>query len=397
MQKNQEEWAYMYSKDGKGALQMSSIQELLRRVDVLADRSGRSVATISRKIMNDGKGVARLKAGGQCTVKTLDEALDLLEGLENEFLPNGGQVRQANTTPKLRYLERLESESIRILREGVAECARPALLYSAGKDSIVLTHLARKAFFPAKPSFPFLHVDTGWKFAEMYAFRDRFFESTKLKLLQHINADGVRRGISPVEHGSAIHIDIMKTEGLKQALHQFEFDCVFGGARRDEEKSRSKERVFSVRDSEQHWNPKSQRPELWHIYNTKLAKGESLRVFPLSNWTEVDIWQYIERENIKIPSLYFAKMRNVVRRDNMWIMVDDDRLNIQPDEVVEQKMVRFRTLGCYPLTGAIESRATTVQQIIKELESTELSERGGRQTDRDIGSSLEAKKQAGYF
>jgi sulfate adenylyltransferase subunit 2 len=297
----------------------------------------------------------------------------------------------------LTHLQRLEAESIHILREVVAECERPVMLYSIGKDSAVMLHLAMKAFYPAKPPFPLLHVDTTWKFREMIAFRDHMAQKLGVQLLVHINQDGLSRGIGPFTHGSAVHTDVMKTQGLKQALDKYGFDAAFGGARRDEEKSRAKERVFSFRSAQHRWDPKRQRPELWRQYNARKNKGESLRVFPLSNWTELDIWQYIYLENIPIVPLYFSKERPVVERDGTLIMVDDDRMPLRPDEKPQLRWVRFRTLGCYPLTGAVESRATTLPDIIQEMLLTTSSERQGRVIDHDSAASMEKKKQEGYF
>jgi len=301
------------------------------------------------------------------------------------------------TTARLTHLQRLEAESIHILREVVAECERPVMLYSIGKDSSVMLHLAMKAFYPAKPPFPLLHVDTTWKFREMIAFRDQMAGRLGLDLLVHINPEGLERGISPFVHGSGVHTDVMKTQGLKQALDKYGFDAAFGGARRDEEKSRAKERVFSFRSAQHRWDPKRQRPELWRLYNARKNKGESLRIFPLSNWTELDIWQYIYLENIPIVPLYFSKPRPVVRRDGAWIMVDDERMPLAPGERPEMKSVRFRTLGCYPLTGAIESQADTLPSIIQEMLLTTSSERQGRMIDHDSAASMEKKKQEGYF
>jgi len=297
----------------------------------------------------------------------------------------------------LTHLQRLEAESIHILREVVAECERPVMLYSIGKDSAVMLHLAMKAFYPAKPPFPLLHVDTQWKFREMIAFRDQITAKLGLELLVHINPEGKERGINPFVHGSAIHTDVMKTQGLKQALDKYGFDAAFGGARRDEEKSRAKERVFSFRSAQHRWDPKRQRPELWRLYNARKNKSESLRVFPLSDWTELDIWQYIYLENIPIVPLYFAKQRPVVERDGALIMVDDERMPLGAGEIPEMKSVRFRTLGCYPLTGAVESRADTLPAIIQEMLLTTSSERQGRVIDHDSSGSMEKKKQEGYF
>ena len=295
------------------------------------------------------------------------------------------------------YLRQLEAESIHIMREVVAEFRNPVMLYSIGKDSSVLLHLAMKAFFPAKPPFPLLHVDTTWKFREMIAFRDAEAKRLGIDLMVHINEQGVRDGISPITHGSALHTDIMKTEALKQAFEKHGFDAAFGGARRDEEKSRAKERIFSFRNAAHNWDPKRQRPELWHLANTKVKPGESMRVFPLSNWTELDVWTYIYLEDIPVVPLYFAKERPVVERGGALIIIDDDRLPIDPGEKIETKRVRFRTLGCYPLTGAMESDATTVPEVIEELIASRHSERQGRVIDHDQIGSMEKKKQEGYF
>ncbi|RCU49429.1 sulfate adenylyltransferase subunit CysD [Corallincola luteus] len=295
------------------------------------------------------------------------------------------------------HLKALEAESIHIIREVAAEFDNPVMLYSVGKDSAVMLHLARKAFYPGKLPFPLLHVDTTWKFKEMIEFRDRFTDKHDMDLLVHINQEGVDMGMGPFTHGSAKHTDVMKTQGLKQALDHYKFDAAFGGARRDEEKSRAKERVYSFRDNHHRWDPKNQRPELWDIYNGKVNKGESIRVFPLSNWTELDIWQYIYLENIEIVPLYFAEKRPVVERDGTLIMVDDERMPLKEGEVPEMKMVRFRTLGCYPLTGAVESTATTLPEIIQEMLLTKTSERQGRVIDHDQAASMEQKKREGYF
>jgi len=298
---------------------------------------------------------------------------------------------------RLSHLERLEAESIHIMREVVAECARPVMLYSIGKDSSVMLHLAQKAFFPGRPPFPLLHIDTQWKFREMIEFRDATARRLGMDLLVHVNPDGVAMNINPFVHGSAVHTDVMKTQGLKQALDRYGFDAAFGGARRDEEKSRAKERIFSIRSAQHRWDPKRQRPELWRLYNTRRSPGESLRVFPLSNWTELDIWQYIYQQSIPIVPLYFAATRPVVERDGALLMVDDARLPLRPGEQPQQRRVRFRTLGCYPLTGALESDAATLPQIIEEMLVSTTSERQGRVIDRDSGASMERKKQEGYF
>ncbi len=297
----------------------------------------------------------------------------------------------------LTHLQRLEAESLHIMREVVAECENPVMLYSVGKDSAVMLHLATKAFYPAPPPFPLLHVDTTWKFKAMYAHRDRMAAESGMDLLVHINQDGLARGVGPFTHGSSVHTDIMKTQGLKQALEAGGYDAAFGGARRDEEASRAKERIFSFRSATHRWDPKAQRPELWSLYNARKHAGESIRVFPLSNWTELDIWQYIHLENIPIPELYLAAERPVVERDGMLIMVDDERMPMRPGETPQMRKVRFRTLGCYPLTGAVESEADTLPAIIQEMLLTTTSERQGRAIDRDQAGSMEKKKQEGYF
>jgi sulfate adenylyltransferase subunit 2 len=295
------------------------------------------------------------------------------------------------------YLDALEAESIHIFREVAANFQRPVMLYSIGKDSSVLLHLLRKAFYPARAPIPLLHVDTTWKFREMIEFRDNVARAGDVQVLVHINEDGVRQGISPLVHGATVHTDIMKTVALRQALDKHAFDAAIGGARRDEEKSRAKERVFSFRNAQHRWDPKRQRPELWNLYNTSIHKGESVRVFPLSNWTELDVWQYIRRESIPVVPLYFAKERPVVKRDGALIMVDDDRFTLREGEKIEKRMVRFRTLGCYPLTGAVESTATTLEEIIDEMIQSRSSERQGRVIDQDPSASMERKKQEGYF
>ncbi|MAR00196.1 MAG: sulfate adenylyltransferase subunit CysD [Oceanospirillaceae bacterium] len=301
------------------------------------------------------------------------------------------------TDYNLTHLKQLEAESIHIIREVAAEFDNPVMMYSIGKDSAVMLHLARKAFYPGSPPFPLMHVDTTWKFKEMIAFRDKMAKEVGMDLIVHTNQEGVEQGIGPFTHGSSKHTDVMKTQALKQALDKYKFDAAFGGARRDEEKSRAKERVYSFRDSKHRWDPKSQRPELWNIYNGKVNKGESIRVFPLSNWTELDIWQYIYLENIEIVPLYYSDKRPVVERDGMLIMVDDDRMPLEEGEVPEMKSVRFRTLGCYPLTGAVESEAATLPEIIQEMLLTTTSERQGRAIDHDSSGSMEKKKQEGYF
>ena len=297
---------------------------------------------------------------------------------------------------ELSHLDELEAEAIYIIREVAAECEKPVMLYSIGKDSSVMLHLAMKAFYPEKPPFPFLHVNTTWKFHEMIEFRDRIAKEKGIEMLEYINQDGVKQGINPFDHGSA-YTDIMKTQALKQALDKYGFTAAFGGGRRDEEKSRAKERIFSFRNENHAWDPKNQRPEMWKLYNSRIKKGQEVRVFPLSNWTEKDIWEYIKRENIEIPSLYFAKERPVVYRDGNIIMVDDDRMKLRPGEKIQMKSVRFRTLGCYPLTGGVESTADTLDEIIDETLSAVSSERTTRVIDNEAAGSMERRKREGYF
>jgi sulfate adenylyltransferase subunit 2 len=297
----------------------------------------------------------------------------------------------------LSHLQRLEAESIQIIREVIAEAEKPVMLYSIGKDSSVMLHLARKAFFPAVPPFPLMHVDTTWKFRDMYTMRERMVAESGMELIVYKNQEAIDKGINPFTHGSAVHTDMWKTQGLKQALDKYAFDAAFGGARRDEEKSRAKERVFSFRTAQHRWDPKNQRPELWRLYNARKHRGESIRVFPLSNWTELDIWQYLYLEKVPIVPLYYAKVRPVVERDGALIMVDDERMPLKPGEKPMMKKVRFRTLGCYPLTGAVESNAETLAEVIHEIAAARTSEREGRVIDHDAPSSMEAKKQEGYF
>ncbi len=307
------------------------------------------------------------------------------------------QQRKTRSSALSSYLNNLEAESIEIMREALSESDNPVMLYSIGKDSSVMLHLAKKAFYPSLPPFPLLHVDTRWKFQEMYSFREQVIEQVNMKLITYINPEGIKKNINPIEHGSSIHTDIMKTQALKQAIDIYKFDVAFGGARRDEEKSRAKERIFSFRTSDHQWNPKNQRPELWNLYNTSINKSESIRVFPLSNWTELDIWQYIHQENIPIVPLYFSKVRPVIERNKMLIMLNDNRLKINKNEKILLKKIRFRTLGCYPLTGAIESEAENIESIILELLKSKTSEREGRAIDADSSSSMEKKKLDGYF
>jgi sulfate adenylyltransferase subunit 2 len=314
-----------------------------------------------------------------------------------ESLASAAADKPLVTPQRLTHLQRLEAESIQIMREVVAECSKPVMLYSIGKDSAAMLHVALKAFYPAPPPFPLLHVDTLWKFRDMYRMRSEITKKYNLQLITYTNQDGVAQGVNPFTHGSAVHTDVMKTQALKQALDKYGFDAAFGGARRDEEKSRAKERVFSFRSEQHRWDPKNQRPELWSLYNTHMRRGESLRVFPMSNWTELDIWQYIYLHDIPIVPLYFAAERPVVERDGTLIMVDDDRMPLRPGEVPQMKKVRFRTLGCYPLTGAIESDADSLVAIIQEMLLTTTSERQGRVIDHDQSASMEKKKQEGYF
>lgn len=388
---------------------MAEIEQFIQRAEQFAGASGLSLSTVSRKLFNDGKTIARLRDGGQCTLKTLETARARLAELEAEVDPSAAPISEpkpATTRPSpneeilpplaMTHLDRLEAEAIHIMREVAAEAENPVMLYSVGKDSAVMLHLALKAFYPSKPPFPLMHVDTTWKFREMIKFRDDTAARLGLDLIVHINKEGVEQGVGPFTHGSQVHTDIMKTQALKQALDKYKFDAAFGGARRDEEKSRAKERIFSFRSAGHRWDPKNQRPELWNIYNTRIAQGESIRVFPLSNWTELDIWQYIYRENIPIVPLYFAAKRPVVDRDGALIMVDDDRMPLNGDTPMEE-MVRFRTLGCYPLTGAVKSTATTLPEIIQEMLVARTSERQGRVIDHDQAASMEKKKQEGYF
>jgi sulfate adenylyltransferase subunit 2 len=378
---------------------MEELQTLIARAKTAADQSDLSLSTVSRKLFNDGKAIARLEAGGQCTLKTLETAKARLAALELEASqPKAPEARADGliSKEKMTHLDRLEAEAMHIMREVAAEAEKPVMLYSVGKDSAVMLHLALKAFYPSKPPFPLMHVDTTWKFREMIKFRDETAQRLGLDLIVNINQEGVAQGIGPFTHGSQLHTDIMKTQSLKQALDKHQFDAAFGGARRDEEKSRAKERIFSFRSAGHRWDPKNQRLELWNIYNTKIRQGESIRVFPLSNWTELDIWQYIYRENIEIVPLYFAAPRPVVERDGTLIMVDDDRMPLN-GETPQEKMVRFRTLGCYPLTGAVESNATTLPEIIQEMLVSRSSERQGRVIDHDQSASMEKKKQEGYF
>ncbi|MEM7730117.1 MAG: sulfate adenylyltransferase subunit CysD [Pseudomonadota bacterium] len=364
-------------------------QSLVSDLERFAADTGQSASTVSRKIFNDGKTLSRLADGGQLTPRTLAKAQERLDALRREQAGPLGL--------ELSHLDRLEAESIHIIREVVAQCENPVMLYSVGKDSSVMLELAVKAFYPSPPPFPLMHIDTRWKFKEMYEFRDRRAKEVGMELIVHINPDAIAQDVGPFTHGSAEHTHITKTVGLKQALDAGGFDAAFGGARRDEEKSRAKERIFSFRNAVHRWDAKNQRPELWDIYNARVKPGESMRVFPLSNWTELDIWQYIHREKIQIPDLYLAAPRPVVKRDGIWFMRDDDRMPLEPGEEPEMRSVRFRTLGCYPLTGAVESGATTLEQVIQETLLATTSERQGRVIDSDAGASMEKKKEEGYF
>jgi len=350
--------------------------------------------TLGKQALGDPSFVFDLRKGRSPSTRTINRVREWMRGPD---LKPESPSPVANAAESLTHLQRLEAESIHIIREVAAECEKPVMLYSIGKDSAVMLHLAIKAFYPAKPPFPLMHVDTRWKFRDMIALRDRTAAKLGLDLIVHINPEGVAKDINPFDHGSALHTQIMKTDGLKQALEKYGFDAAFGGARRDEEKSRAKERIFSFRDTRHRWDPKNQRPELWNLYNARKNKGESIRVFPLSNWTELDIWQYIHRESIEIVPLYFAAPRPIVWRDGQMIMVDDDRMRLAPGEKPEMKKIRFRTLGCYPLTGAIESEATSLLGIVEEMLVATSSERQGRIIDKDQAASMEKKKQEGYF
>ena len=356
-------------------------------------------SAFGKQALGDPNFIFDLRKGRSPSARTMDKVRAFMAGAVSTApaASTSAAIKTISTPERLSHLERLEAEAIHIIREVAAECEKPVMLYSIGKDSAVMLHLAMKAFYPAKPPFPLMHVDTRWKFQDMYALRDSTVKKLGLDLITHINPEGIEMDINPFDHGSALHIHIMKTEGLKQALDKYGFDAAFGGARRDEEKSRAKERIFSFRDNKHRWDPKNQRPELWNLYNARKNKGESIRVFPLSNWTELDIWQYIHREAIEIVPLYFAAQRPIVWRDGQMIMVDDDRMKLNAGEKPELRKVRFRTLGCYPLTGAIESNATSLLDIIEEMLVATSSERQGRVIDKDASASMEKKKQEGYF
>lgn len=383
----------LHANDARGARywhplgQTTDIKALQRALQDLQHHIGKTLVVLPHSRLVEAFRTLQPPAQVELSLLAYAPVLDLSA---QQRSPGGTRT----TTP---HLQRLEDESIHIIREAVAEAENPAMLYSVGKDSSVMLHLARKAFHPAPPPFPLMHVDTRWKFQEMYLFRDQMARDSGMDLLVHINPEAVAKDINPFDHGSALHTDITKTEGLKQALDKYKFDVVFGGARRDEEKSRAKERIFSFRSATHRWDPKNQRPELWNLYNTRKSKGESIRVFPLSNWTELDIWQYIYQENIPVVPLYFSKERPVVIRDGLMLMVDDARFRFLPGEQIQAREVRFRTLGCYPLTGAIESQARSVPDIILELLAARSSERQGRAIDSDSSASMEKKKQEGYF
>jgi sulfate adenylyltransferase subunit 2 len=365
-------------------------QAFLRDIEAYLAKTQADATTFGKQVLGDPSFVFDLRKGRSPSTRTMEKV--------RAAMTTASTPEKPALAPKpMTHLDRLEAESIHIIREVAAECEKPVMLYSIGKDSAVMLHLAMKAFYPSKPPFPLMHVDTRYKFRDMIKLRDETAKKLGLDLIVHINPEGVAKDINPFDHGSQLHTHIMKTEGLKQALDKYGFDAAFGGARRDEEKSRAKERIFSFRDTKHRWDPKSQRPELWNTYNARKNKGESIRVFPLSNWTELDIWQYIHRENIEIVPLYFADERPVVERDGQLIMVDDNRMRLLPDEKPQMKKIRFRTLGCYPLTGAIESNATSLLDIIEEMLVATSSERQGRVIDKDAAASMEKKKQEGYF
>ena len=372
-------------------------QSFLSEIERFLEGAGLEPTSLGKQALGDPNFVFDLRKGRSPSTRTVDKVRAWMAEQSAAARP----ARQASApTPAaggLTHLERLEAESIHIIREVAAECEKPVMLYSIGKDSAVMLHLAIKAFYPSKPPFPLLHVDTGWKFRDMYAMRAATAKKYDWELIVHKNLEGVAKNVNPFDHGSALHTQIMKTDALKQALDKYGFDAAFGGARRDEEKSRAKERIFSFRDSRHRWDPKNQRPELWDLYNARTNKGESIRVFPLSNWTELDIWQYIHRESIDIVPLYFAAERPVVERDGQLIMVDDERMRLNPGETPKMRQIRFRTLGCYPLTGAIESNATSLLDIVEEMLVATSSERQGRVIDKDASASMEKKKQEGYF
>jgi sulfate adenylyltransferase subunit 2 len=385
---------------------MDSIaQQFLAEIEGFLARRAIDATSLGKQALGDPSFVFDLRKGRSPSTRTMEKLRGWMTAQEPpapaaapQTPPQTESIRPMSTAAdRMTHLERLEAESIHIIREVAAECEKPVMLYSIGKDSAVMLHLAMKAFYPSKPPFPLMHVDTRWKFRDMIKLRDETAKKLGLDLIVHINPDGVAKNVNPFDHGSALHTQIMKTDALKQALDKYQFDAAFGGARRDEEKSRAKERIFSFRDNRHRWDPKNQRPELWNLYNARKNKGESIRVFPLSNWTELDIWQYIHREKIEIVPLYFAAERPIVWRDGQMIMVDDDRMRLLPGETPEMRKIRFRTLGCYPLTGAIESNATSLLDIVEEMLVATSSERQGRVIDKDAAQSMEKKKQEGYF
>jgi sulfate adenylyltransferase subunit 2 len=370
-------------------------QAFLAEIETFLSTSATDATALGKQALGDPSFVFDLRKGRSPSTRTIEKLRAFIRANGASPMPTAAKTMIA--AHHMTHLEKLEAESIHIIREVAAEFERPVMLYSIGKDSAVMLRLAQKAFHPSKPPFPLMHVDTRWKFRDMISMRDETAKRLGLDLIVHINPEGIAKDVNPFDHGSALHTQIMKTEGLKQALDKYGFDAAFGGARRDEEKSRAKERIFSFRDTKHRWDPKNQRPELWNLYNARKNKGESIRVFPLSNWTELDIWQYIHRENIPIVPLYFADERPVVERDGQLIMVDDDRMRFLPNEKPQMKKIRFRTLGCYPLTGAIESNATSLLDIIEEMLVATSSERQGRVIDKDQSASMEKKKQEGYF
>ncbi|PCI06197.1 MAG: sulfate adenylyltransferase subunit CysD [Gammaproteobacteria bacterium] len=387
-------WLYLKSLDDHQAL-LQALQVLAGNKNLIVWPHGSVTANLRALVAAYGSHDIKLDSGNTLRIGTTAYQSTYNSADQRSSMP--GSTQTLAVSDELSHLDRLEAESIHIMREVMAQAENPVMMYSVGKDSAVMLHLAQKAFYPAPPPFPLLHVDTRWKFQEMYQFRDEMVKSIGMELIVHTNPEGVEKNVNPFDHGSALHTDVMKTQGLKQALDKHKFDVAFGGARRDEEKSRAKERVFSFRTANHRWDPKNQRPELWDLYNSSKNKGESIRVFPLSNWTELDIWQYIYREQIPIVPLYFAAERPVVERDGMLIMVDDDRARLFDNEEIQIKRVRFRTLGCYPLTGAVESDADDLSSIILELLQSKTSERQGRAIDSDSSASMEKKKQEGYF
>jgi sulfate adenylyltransferase subunit 2 len=372
-------------------------QSFLSEIEAFLESAGLEPTALGKQALGDPNFVFDLRKGRSPSTRTIEKVRGWIAQQQAPAASAAPKTLHRAANQNLTHLERLEAESIHIIREVAAECEKPVMLYSIGKDSAVMLHLAIKAFYPSKPPFPLMHVDTGWKFRDMYAMREATAKKYGWELIVHKNPEGVAKNVNPFDHGSALHTQIMKTDGLKQALDKYGFDAAFGGARRDEEKSRAKERIFSFRDSRHRWDPKNQRPELWDLYNARKNKGESIRVFPLSNWTELDIWQYIHRENIDIVPLYFAAERPVVWRDGQMIMVDDERMRLNPGETPEMRKVRFRTLGCYPLTGAIDSEADSLLDIVEEMLVATSSERQGRVIDKDASASMEKKKQEGYF